>query len=193
MVFKVPRLRLSLHPQIPPRMQLQRYKKNGRFARVLPKKLQFILGFNTLFWTKKTGARQTKKIRRWRTPSTSSADSQYVPYVRAYWLSSNFRLQNRLRRHVTLYVTLCVTLFWKGSHASAPINTGVFGKMWGCEGYQLQSQFCTDSQSPNRNHRLRHPKSKTKASQTYDLATEKRRVTTTNSSSCYPKLIELLC
>ena len=43
MVFKVPRLRLSLHPQIPPRMQLQRYKKNGRFARLLPKKLLFIL------------------------------------------------------------------------------------------------------------------------------------------------------
>ena len=71
MVFKVPRLRLSLHPQIPPRMQLQRYKKNGRFARLLPKKLQFIFGFNTLFWTKKTEARQTGK-------NTSLADSEYV-------------------------------------------------------------------------------------------------------------------
>ena len=79
MVFKVPRLRLSLHPQIPPRMQLPRYKKNGRFARLLPKKLQFILGFNTLFWTKKTGERQTGKkyvvdvlgVRRLRTLSTS--------------------------------------------------------------------------------------------------------------------------
>jgi hypothetical protein len=45
--------------------------------------------------------------------------------------------------------------------------------------------FCTDSQSPNKNYRLRHPKSGTKASQTIDLATEKRRVTTTNSSSYY--------
>ena len=71
MVFKVPRLRLSLHPQIPPRMQLQRYKKNGRFARVLPKKLQFIFGFNTLFWTKKTGERQTGK-------NTSLTYSEYV-------------------------------------------------------------------------------------------------------------------
>ena len=79
MVFKVPRLRLSLHPQIPPRMQLQRYKKNGRFARLSPKKLQFISGFNTLFWTKKTRERQTGKkyvvdvlrVRRPRTLSTS--------------------------------------------------------------------------------------------------------------------------
>ena len=37
MVFKVPRLRLSLHPQIPPRMQLQRYKKNGRTAKIQKK------------------------------------------------------------------------------------------------------------------------------------------------------------
>ena len=71
MVFKVPRLRLSLHPQIPPRMQPQRYKKNGRFARVLPKKLQFIFGFNTLFWTKKSEARQTGK-------NTSLTYSEYV-------------------------------------------------------------------------------------------------------------------
>ena len=71
MVFKVPRLRLSLHPQIPPRMQPQRYKKNGRFARVLPKKLQFILGFNTLFWTKNQALCTTGK-------NTSLTYSEYV-------------------------------------------------------------------------------------------------------------------
>ena len=71
MVFKVPRLRLSLHPQIPPRMQLQRYKKNGRFARVLPKKLQFYFGFNTLFWTKNQALCTTGK-------NTSLTYSEYV-------------------------------------------------------------------------------------------------------------------
>ena len=71
MVFKVPRLRLSLHPQIPPRMQLQRYKKNGRFARLLPKKLQFYFGFNTLFWTKNQALCTTWK-------NTSLTYSEYV-------------------------------------------------------------------------------------------------------------------
>ena len=69
--FKVPRLRLSFAVALVSQMQLQRYKKNGRFARVLPKKLQFILGFNTLFWTKKTGERQTGK-------NTSLTYSEYV-------------------------------------------------------------------------------------------------------------------
>ena len=64
MVFKVPRLRLSLHPQIPPRMQLQRYKKNGRFARVLPKKLQFILVLTLYSGRKKLGNVRLGKIRR---------------------------------------------------------------------------------------------------------------------------------
>ena len=78
MVFKVPRLRLSLHPQIPPRMQLQRYKKNGRFARLLPKKLQFILVLTLYSGQKKLGHVRLKKyvvdvlrVRRPRTLSTS--------------------------------------------------------------------------------------------------------------------------
>ena len=64
MVFKVPRLRLSLHPQIPPRMQLQRYKKNGRFARLLPKKLQFILLLTLCSGRKKLRHVRLGKIRR---------------------------------------------------------------------------------------------------------------------------------
>ena len=78
MVFKVPRLRLSLHPQIPPRMQLQRYKKNGRFARLLPKSCNLFLVLTLYSGRKNWGTSDLEKyvvdvlrVRRPRTLSTS--------------------------------------------------------------------------------------------------------------------------
>ena len=47
MVFKVPRLRLSLHPQIPPTNATAKIQKKWPVCKTFTKKVAIYFGFNT--------------------------------------------------------------------------------------------------------------------------------------------------
>ena len=64
MVFKVPRLRLSLHPQIPPRMQPQRYKKMAGLQEFYQKSCNLFLVLTLYFGRKIKPYVRLGKIRR---------------------------------------------------------------------------------------------------------------------------------
>ena len=78
MVFKVPRLRLSLHPQIPPRMQLQRYKKKWPVCKTFTKKVAHL----TLYsgqknWGPSDWEKYVVDVLRVRRPRTLSTSPTY--------------------------------------------------------------------------------------------------------------------